>query len=206
MFQQETTGVILAGGRGRRMDGQDKGLLRLDGRPLAAHLIDALLPQVGALIINANRNLSSYRTFGYPVVEDAPGGFLGPLAGIAGAMAAADTPYLLAAPCDSPLAPPDLCARLHRASATADADIGIAHDGNRIQPAFALLRRTLLPDLLEYLAHGGRRLDAWQQAQRWVAVDFSDRPEAFFNINRPEDLTALESTIRKARQTPGPTR
>lgn len=194
--RRDVTGVILAGGLGRRMGRQDKGLLMLSGRPLIAHIIEALRPQVHSLIINANRNLDSYDKFGLPVVADLAGGYLGPLAGMASVMQTASTPYVLAVPCDSPLVPPDLCARLHRALNKAGADISVADDGNRIQPVFVLLRRKLLPDLLDYLDKGGRKLETWYGKHHLAQADFSHRPETFCNINTPEELAALQATMR----------
>lgn len=187
----DIAGVILAGGRGRRMGGRDKGLLPVDGRPLIAHIIDAILPQVGSLMISANRNLESYRAFAFPVVADDQGKYLGPLAGMASAMQSASTPYLLSVPCDSPLVPPDLCARLYIDLKKADADISVVHDGKRMQQVFALLRRGLLPDLLDYLGKGGRKIETWYGEHRLVLSDFSERPDAFLNINTSEELEAL---------------
>lgn len=192
------TGVILAGGKGRRAGGRDKGLLKVDGRPLISHIIDVVRPQVGSLVINANRNIDIYRALGYPVAQDRMGEFLGPLAGMASAMQDSDTPYLLSVPCDSPLVPADLCAKLYRALQAADADIGVAHDGTRMQPVFALLRRELLPDLRSYLDKGGRKIDTWYKEHRLALADFSDRPNAFLNINTCDELRTLEAMKRKA--------
>jgi molybdopterin-guanine dinucleotide biosynthesis protein A len=192
----EVTGVILAGGKGRRMGGEDKGLLLVDGRPLIRHIIDAVLPQVGCLLINANRNLESYRTLGHPVIRDILGEYLGPLAGVASAMQASYTPYLLILPCDSPLVPSNLCTRLYRELKATGAHISAAHDGNRMQQVFALLRRELLPDLLTYLESGGRKIDTWYGEHRLVLSDFSDKPDAFLNINELEDLRALTTAKR----------
>jgi molybdopterin-guanine dinucleotide biosynthesis protein A len=193
---ESITGVILAGGMGRRMGGQDKGLLPIDGRPLIAHVIDVLRPQVGPLLINANRNEDSYRELGYPVIKDRVGEFFGPLAGMASALQAANTPFLLTVPCDSPLVPVDLGARLYRRLTAADAQISVAHDGTRMQQVFTLLRRDLLPDLLDYLENGGRKVEAWYGKHRLAFTDFSDRPEAFLNINTPEELKRLEGVRR----------
>jgi molybdopterin-guanine dinucleotide biosynthesis protein A len=190
----DITGVILAGGRSRRMGGQDKGLLCIDGRPLVVQVIDAVRPQVGSLLINANRNLDRYRALGYPLVTDLLEGYLGPLAGMASAMQATVTPYCLFVPCDSPLVPSDLCARLYHDLEAAGADVSVAHDGHRMHPVLALLRRALLPDLLDYLGKGRRKTGAWYREHRLVLSDFSDRPEGFLNINRAEDLAALETS------------
>lgn len=194
--RSEITGVVLAGGLGRRMGGNDKGLLEISGRPLITHIIDILRPQVGSVLINANRNLDGYRDFGFPVVQDVVGGFFGPLMGMASALQASDTPYLLTVPCDSPLLPVDLCVRLYRALTTANAEIGVAHDGARMQPVFALLRRELLQDLLVYLEQGGRKIDTWYAEHRFILVDFSDRTEAFLNINTPAEWNTLEQRMK----------
>jgi len=197
--KEQITGAILAGGKGRRIGGRDKGLLQIDGKPLIGHIIDIVRPQVGSLLINANRNIDTYRTFGHQVIPDMMGNFFGPLVGIASTMQHSDTPYLLSVPCDSPLVPADLCARLYRALKAADADISVAHDGTRLQPVFVLLRRELLPDLLHYLDKGGRKIDTWYAEHRLVVTDFSDRPDAFLNINTSEELRALEAAKHKAR-------
>lgn len=194
--RSKITGVVLAGGLGRRMGGKDKGLLEINGRPLITHIIDILRPQVGSVLINANRNLDSYRGFGLPVVQDMVGEFCGPLAGMASALQASDTPYLLTVPCDSPLLPVDLCTRLYRALTSANAEISAAHDGSRMQPMFALLRREVLQDLLVYLKHGGRKTDTWYTEHRFILVDFSDRTEAFLNINTPAEWHTLKERMK----------
>lgn len=192
------TGVILAGGKGRRIGGRDKGLVQIDGRPLIAHIIDTLRPQVGRLVLNANRNIDRYRAFGYPVVQDALGDYFGPLVGMARAMQDTDTPYLLSVPCDSPLVPTDLCDRLYRAMQAADADISVVHDGTRMQQVFALLRCDLHGDLLGYLESGGRKIETWYAGHRLVSADFSDLPDAFLNLNTSEDFRAFEAMKRNA--------
>ena len=193
--REEITGVILAGGKGRRMGGEDKGLLELDGTPLVKRITELLQPQVGSLMINANRNLERYRVFGFSVIRDSLGDYFGPLAGIASALQVLETPYLLTVPCDSPLLPSDLAARLYHALHRADAEISIAHDGSRRQLVFALLRRELLPDLLTYLNNGGRKLGSWYGEHRLVEADFSDYTEAFLNLNTPKEWSRLEKRI-----------
>jgi len=187
------TAVILAGGRGRRMGGADKGLIPWRGRPLVDHLIDALTPQVVEVIINANRNRSEYARRGWPVVADTLSGFPGPLAGILAAMTAARTPLLLTVPCDAPRVPPDLAVRLFHALNSAEAEVAVAHDGRRLQAAHALMRTALRDDLERMLAGGERRLTDWLESRRLVTVDFSDHPLAFLNLNRPEDLQELDT-------------
>lgn len=194
------TGLVLAGGRGSRMGGVDKGLQLLRGRPLVAHVLQRLAPQVGPLLISANRNLERYQAFGHPVLPDADAEFKGPLAGLQAGLQVCTTAWLLAVPCDSPRLPTDLAARLLAAAQAAGADLAMAAssdaDGGelRLQPAFCLLNRRLAGTLAAHLAEGGRRLQGWLLAQPHVVVPF-DRPEdalAFVNANTMQDLAALE--------------
>jgi molybdenum cofactor guanylyltransferase len=191
----DISAVILAGGRARRMNGVDKGLIELHGRPLLDYIISALRPQVGEILVNANRNLARYRAFGYPVSEDLTTGFHGPLAGMATGMQAATTPYVLTVPCDSPLLPAHLAETLYRALGDAGAELSVAHDGVRMQPVFALLSRALLPDLLAFLGDGGRKIDTWYARHRLALADFSPVPEMFLNLNTPADRSALEDRL-----------
>jgi len=191
----DITGVILAGGRAQRMGGEDKGLVPVAGRPMIDHIIRALRPQVGPLLINANRNLDAYRRFGRPVVSDILGDYYGPLVGMASALQAARTDYLLTVPCDSPLLPTDLTATLYGALHARQAEIAVAHDGARMQPVFALLRRDLLADLLAYLEAGGRKIDIWYAQHRLVIADFSERADAFFNVNTQQQRRMLEQKL-----------
>jgi len=196
--RQDITGVVLAGGRATRWDGRDKGLIQVSGRPMISHVLDALAPQVGQVIINANRNLDEYRAFGLPVVTDASRDFLGPLAGIASGLAAARTEWVAITPCDSPLLAADCVGRLVSACEDdARTDIAVAHDGERIQPVFALIRRGLLEDLDAYLESGGRKIDRWYGQQRMQLVDFSDNLDNFLNINRREDRDMLEARMKQ---------
>jgi len=196
--RQDITGVVLAGGRATRWDGRDKGLIQVSGRPMISHVLDALTPQVGQVIINANRNLDEYRAFGLPVVTDASRDFLGPLAGIASGLAAARTEWVAITPCDSPLLAADCVGRLVSACEDdARTDIAVAHDGERIQPVFALIRRGLLEDLDAYLESGGRKIDRWYGQQRMQLVDFSDNLDNFLNINRREDRDMLEARMKQ---------
>jgi molybdopterin-guanine dinucleotide biosynthesis protein A len=191
MNRDELTGVILAGGEGRRMGGADKGLQLLDGRPLVHWVLDRLRPQVGRVVISANRNLGRYREFGCPVLSDMLAGFAGPLAGLQAAMAEAGTPFLLVAPCDSPGMPGDLGARLFQALETARADLAVPRAEGRVHRAFCLVRRELLPRLDAFLADGGRKLGLWHESLNTVEVDFDDRAGAFANINSLADLEQL---------------
>ncbi|HRP86122.1 MAG TPA: molybdenum cofactor guanylyltransferase MobA [Gammaproteobacteria bacterium] len=189
------TAVILAGGRATRMGGEDKGLVELAGRPMIVHVLAALAPQVERVIINANRNLARYAAFGWPVVTDEDSGFLGPLAGLAAGLRAAATPLVLTAPCDSPLVAPDLAERLYSALEDEGAEIAVPHDGERLQPVFALVRRELGDSLAAYLGGGDRKIDRWFAQHRLARVDFSDRPENFVNVNDPEERAAVEARL-----------
>lgn len=198
MSEQDTTGVVLAGGRATRWDGRDKGLVEVSGRPMISHVLNKLAPQVEHVIINANRNLDQYRAFGLPVVSDASRDFLGPLAGIASGLAAARTEWVAIVPCDSPLLAADCVDRLAAACERGKRpDIAVAHDGERIQPVFALIRRSLLADLDAFLESGGRKIDRWYGQQQMQLVDFSDCPDNFLNINRREDRDLLEARMKQ---------
>ena len=185
------SGLILAGGCGSRMGNIDKGLQLLDGKPMVAHVIDRLGPQVGGLIINANQNLDIYGDFGYPVWPDALTGFAGPLAGLQAGLMHCTTPLLVTAPCDSPFLPGDLVKRLGAALETANADLAVAatvEEGcRRSQPVFCLLKTSLLARLEDYLQQGGRKVDAWYRSLAVVDVEFADAL-AFRNINTLEEL------------------
>jgi molybdopterin-guanine dinucleotide biosynthesis protein A len=186
----DITGVVLAGGQGRRMGGVDKGLVELDGRPLVAHVIERLAPQVGALFINANQNLERYERFGAPVVADAVGGFAGPLAGLHAAMSRAETDYVVTVPCDSPFLPTDLVPRLVAGLAENSAQLAVAKTFQQPHPVFALVRRDVGEHLAWFLADGGRKIDAWYATLATVEVSFDDEADAFRNINTREELAA----------------
>jgi len=185
---EQITAVILAGGRGSRMGGQDKGLVPLDGKPMIEHVISALAPQAGKLIINANRNLEEYAAFGYPVISDELEGYQGPLAGILSTLNQVSTPYLLCAPCDVPGLPEDLGLRLVTALQQQQGELAVVHDGKKLQPAFALIPVELRDDLQAYLQRGGRKLRSWCRAHRLALADYSDQPERFTNINDSGEL------------------
>jgi len=172
------------------MGGEDKGLLSLNGKPLAWHVIEALKPQVDGLIINANRNPETYAQFGYPVVSDHHDDYPGPLAGMAAALRHAPTQWVQCVPCDTPGIPADLVHRLRAALQGSDALIALPFDGQRIQPLFTLLHRDLLPALDADIDAGRLAVGRWMRDHAAVEVDFSDRPEAFMNLNTPEDLAA----------------
>jgi molybdopterin-guanine dinucleotide biosynthesis protein A len=192
------TGLVLSGGRARRMGGEDKGLIELGGRPMIDHVLAALAPQVDALVVNANRHLDRYRdcaeSYAADVVSDALDDYQGPLAGIARGLATCATEWLVCTPCDSPLLSADLVARLDRARRAVDAEIGVAFC-DRLQPVFALLPRTLLPSLEAYLDSGERKIDRWYHRHRVAEADFSDRPEQFLNVNTPQEHAELERKL-----------
>lgn len=192
MNEIKITGLILSGGLARRMGGDDKGLRQFRGKPLIAHVIERLAPQVDALIINANQNREVYAAFGYPVVADAVTGFAGPLAGLHAGLCACTTPLLASAPCDSPFLPADLVARLYAGLIAADAQMAVAKSGDWTQPVFTLCRRELLDRLTDFLDDGGRKAYLWYAALKVIEVPFPDQA-AFANINTPEELERLES-------------
>lgn len=192
---ESITGVVLAGGLGRRMGGEDKGLLPLAGRPMVAHVLELLRPQVGTLLVNANRNVERYAAFGYPVIEDDLGGYLGPLAGVLTALQRCTTEFLVTAPCDAPLVAPDLVARLYAACVATGADLAVASDGEARQPVFLLARASLVPSLEAYLAGGGRKVDTWLDQVRAAKADFSDQPDTFVNVNDPVERQRVEARL-----------
>jgi molybdenum cofactor guanylyltransferase len=184
----QITGLVLAGGQGRRMGNVDKGFVELAGRPLIAHVIDRLVPQVATLVINANRSVERYAAFGYPVVADAIGGFAGPLAGLHAGLATAATPFVATSPCDSPFLPADLVARLAAPFDARPIDVAVARTFDQPHPVFALVRRTVLPHLERFLDAGGRKIDAWYASLATAEVSFDDEADAFRNINTPAEL------------------
>lgn len=192
----DITAVILAGGRGSRMGGKDKGLVEINNMPLIEHVLSLVSSQAGQLIINANRNIEQYQRYGFPVVNDTMADYQGPLAGFASTMAAATTDYIVTIPCDSPLLPADLVQRLVRALISEDAELSVAFDGQRLQPVFALIQVSLLPSLLGFLQRGDRKIDLWYAQHKMAKADFSDIPETFLNINTPGDQTKLQQNKR----------
>lgn len=184
------TGLLLAGGMGRRMGGQDKGLVNFDGKPIAARVAERLQPQVGTLVINANRNLNAWQHFGVPVVSDVVGGFSGPLAGIHAGLTVCNTPWLATAPCDSPFLPTNLVEKLAEQVIAKQADIAVVRCQGRLQPVFALLRTSLRPSLEQQLNSGQRKIQSWLDTLNTVVVDFPD-PTEFININTPEELASV---------------
>lgn len=188
---ENVTGIILAGGKARRMGGQDKGLIEINGQAMITYVIKTLEPQVAKVMINANRNKKRYEQFGYPVFSDHLADFQGPLAGFSAAMDIATTNYICTCPCDGPLIPDDLVTRLYTGIRNQAAEICVAHDGSRIQPVYALIDCNLHTSLKEYLASGERKIDYWYAQHKLAQVDFSDNKNSFMNVNTPEDHTAL---------------
>jgi molybdopterin-guanine dinucleotide biosynthesis protein A len=202
---QDITGLILAGGRGSRMGGVDKGLQNFNGIPLALHTLMRLGPQVESVMVNANRNLSAYESFGASVWPDASADFAGPLSGFLVGLERAETPYVLTVPCDTPRLPLDLAERLAEALVREDADIAMAaapeisSDGQtetRTQPVFCLMKIEMSESLVKFTHAGGRKIDAWTAQHKTVVVPFdapSDDPLAFANVNTLNELQALEN-------------
>ena len=186
----EVTGVVLAGGRALRMGGVDKGLVQIGDRPMIWHVLQRLRPQVGRIVVNANRNLDAYAEFGLPIVADRTDEFLGPLSGLAAGMGAATSALVLAVPCDTPLIPTQLASRLYEAC-RGGAEIAVAHDGEVYQPLFVMLRRELLPSLETFLDGGGRKVMHWYTQHCMSSVDFSDRKEDFVNVNQADQIADL---------------
>jgi molybdopterin-guanine dinucleotide biosynthesis protein A len=189
------TGLVLAGGMARRMGGEDKGLVQLLGRPMIEHVLSALRPQVGPVLINANRNLERYAEFGHPVIPDQLAGYMGPLAGVLAALQHLRTEFMLTVPCDAPLIANDLARRLHDNCIAVGADVAVATDGRRQQPVFLLLRAGVASGLAAYLAAGGRKIDAWFAQLRLAEADFSDEPDTFINVNDPDERQRVETRL-----------
>jgi len=203
----EITGLVLAGGRGSRMGGVDKGLQNFNGTPLALNAVLRLGMQVGEMMVNANRNLSAYESFGVPVWPDGLADYAGPLAGFLTGLERCETPYLLTVPCDTPLFPLDLAGRLADALVADGAEIAMVNAQEaadepggstvlRPQPVFCLLGTNLLESLVQFTQGGGRKIDKWTAQHRTVLVPFDrpgDAPDAFYNANTLAELHALEN-------------
>jgi molybdopterin-guanine dinucleotide biosynthesis protein A len=190
----DVTGVVLAGGQGRRMGGTDKGLVLLAGQPMVAHVLARFAPQVGEVFVNANQNLDRYRAFGVDVVPDDVGGFAGPLAGLHAGMTRATRPLVCTVPCDSPFLPAAVVARLRDALIGSGAELAVARTFTQPHPVFCLVRRDVLAHLEAFLAAGGRKIDAWYATLSVVEVAFDDEADAFRNINTIDELAAAAGT------------
>lgn len=189
----DTTGLVLAGGKGSRMGSVDKGLQPLRGKTMVQWVLERLRPQVADVIINANQNQSHYAYYGHLVVSDEIGGFAGPLAGLHAGLKNAMRPFMVTVPCDSPFLPEDLVERLHAGLAAADAQLAVAKTGDQAHPVFALVCTDVLPHLESFLKGGGRKIDAWYASLKTIEVPFADET-AFSNINTREELSAYDKT------------
>jgi len=192
--REAITGLILAGGRGSRMGGVDKGLQNHLGMPLAMHALLRLTPQVGEIMVNANRNLAAYESMGVPVWPDALPDYPGPLAGFLSGLERCETPYLVTVPCDSPRFPEDLVARLADAlDEETEITVAATRDGDTLkaQPVFCLMRASVLESLVRFTHAGERKIDRWTALHRTRLVPFDDA-EAFANANTPDELRRLQ--------------
>ena len=184
------TAVILSGGRSSRMQGEDKGLILLNDKPLIGYVADVVNSKVVRLLISANRNIDAYQQYG-EVISDELTDFQGPLAGIVKAMSVVSTPYLLVLPCDSPLVNEIVIDRLIQCMTDKDMDICVAGDGVRIHPTFALIKTSLKDNLLDFLDSGERKLGLWIEQNDFQKVDLSDQPKVFINLNNPQDFDKI---------------
>jgi molybdopterin-guanine dinucleotide biosynthesis protein A len=184
--------IILAGGRATRMNNVDKGLVLLQNKPLIAHVIARLKPQADEVLINANREIAAYEAFGYPVLRDENEEFIGPLAGFSLGLQHAKHDYILTVPCDSPLLPLSLADRLLNGISEAHADIAVASSDGDTHPVFCLMKKSVLPSLIEFLDAGERKVSAWQKSLNYTEVSFSDNSDEFINLNTFDDLKTLE--------------
>ena len=191
----QITAVILAGGRARRMQGRDKGLIELSGKPLIQYVIDTIKSQVNEIFISANRNIEEYKRFDYQVLSDVQQDFPGPLAGIAAAFQQCKTEYLLVVPCDTPFLPTNLASSLLTQLKQDNVDVCIAHDGNRLQPLVALLSRSLGPKLDESIQAGHLKVERWMLEQTHCIARFSTQNE-FININNEDELLRAEQLLQ----------
>ena len=188
------TACILAGGRAMRLGGVDKGLVRLAGRPLIEHCIVRLRAHVGAIVINANRNLEVYGSYGFTTCTDLVGDFAGPLAGIASSLRVATSPYIVTVACDTPFFPPDLVQRLIEPVRERGYALSVARSCGRIQPVFTCIPTGLVNSLESYLRAGGRRVEPWLRLHQLAEVDFGQNADAFLNINTLHELESAQSS------------
>jgi molybdopterin-guanine dinucleotide biosynthesis protein A len=195
IYPEDITGVVLAGGKGRRMSsdgaGVNKALTLFAGKPMVAHVIERLGPQVGELVLNINQDRPLFEQFELPLITDAVSGFAGPLAGLHAGLSHAKTDWVITAPCDSPFVPTDLVNRLAQAASDEQAELAVVSTEGRSQPVFTLVRRSLTENLAAFLADGGRKIDAWYAPLSVAIVPF-ENADAFRNINTPEDLARFE--------------
>ena len=190
--KSDITGVILAGGQARRMQGQDKGLVLLNNKPMIEYVIENLKPQVGELLINANRNLDHYSEYGFNIISDEFNDYQGPLAGMASALDKVTTTYMMTAPCDSPFIADTLTNKLIASLESENADISVAHNGERMQPVFCLMKKELLDSMNDFLSKGERKIDKWFSQHKLAIADCSDIQKTFDNLNTIEDIKSVE--------------
>ncbi len=190
--QKNITAVILAGGKGRRLGGQDKGLVLYHNKPLIEHILEKIEAQVSTVLISANRHDAIYSTYGYAVMKDDMLDYQGPLAGFSTAMKNAQTEYIITLPCDGPLISDDLVARLRRCLQHDPTNIAVAHDGQRLQPTYALIPITYLSHLNKFMLKGGRGIHQWYAEHAIIPCDFSDTPQIFANINTEQQRQQME--------------
>jgi molybdopterin-guanine dinucleotide biosynthesis protein A len=193
-MMDKITGLILAGGRGSRMGSVDKGLQLFKGKPMVAHVLARLQPQVDEILINANRNINDYEKFGFRIIPDAIDGFAGPLAGLHIGMTHASHPLVATVPCDSPFLPLDLITRLFAAMQKSNADLAVAKTFDQPHPVFCLVKTSLAPHLQIFLRSGQRKIDKWYATLSVVEVQFDDEEAAFSNINTIEELKSFEQS------------
>ena len=192
----QITGLILAGGQSSRMDGQDKGLLNLIDKPMIAHVIERIKPQVDQIIISANRHIEEYQKFGYEVLIDKYDDFRGPLAGMAQGLCYSKSEYLLTVPCDGPLLPLDMASRMLGFAQKNNTKAVFAFDGKYKQPTYNLIHTDLLHSIEQSLKHQEHKLGKWLLDNGANGLDFSDEKEAFLNVNTPKDLDLLEKKLQ----------
>ena len=197
-LRSQITAIILAGGQGKRMGGQDKGLINFEHKPLIQYVIEKILPQVEHIIINANRNISAYGAFGYPVISDTMNNYQGPLAGFLAAMISAPTQYIACVPCDGPMLSDTLVTRLASQLVEKNAEIAVAHDGSRLQPVYALISTSLKDSLEQYLLSGERKIDLWYARHNVTMVDCTDITDSFININTHQERDTLQQKRNNA--------
>ena len=192
---KQISALILAGGRSSRMDGYDKGLLKLLERPMIDYVIERLKPQVGQILISANRHLEQYKEFGYEVLVDEYDDYRGPLAGMARGLAQSESEYLLSVPCDGPLLPVDIAARMLQCALQQQAKAVLVFDGQYKQPTYNLIHKDLAVQLNQSLVNNEHKLGKWLMDNGAVRLDYSDQKSAFLNINTPDDLHLLSQKL-----------
>ncbi|WP_252008140.1 molybdenum cofactor guanylyltransferase MobA [Ferrimonas sp. SCSIO 43195] len=194
-IDQRITLAVLAGGRARRMDGEDKGLITVAGKPMVSHVLDRFADDAAQVQIIANRNQDRYRQLGYPVHADDLEGFQGPMAGMRTALAHCTTPYLMVLPCDVPMAPRDLVHKLLEQLQATDAEIAVACDDEREHSVILLMKANLTDSIDAFLANGDRKILLWYNQHRVTKVTFAGQAQAFANINTAEQRDQLEQLL-----------